>query len=265
MATEARSRSNWRDERGYAPLVDADRSLFAWEWLRRDPEYRDAAERAARGQGDRRGQVAAAAKFGLIAFEPPHLAVPDARPLWRKEAHPPVLAAAPVAGAPRDSFVLDRLRSFATLVAAGRSEHLLLSDGLRAIRLDGPPGTFDDGPVCLRYRLEGLATARPLVLTLRRFLALCRTGHFARSLHPGEPRSRRWILMLRTFDALADGADQREIARVLLSGDAAEPRWRSRMPSMRSRAQRLVRSARGFAAGGYRALLLERAVPHSIA
>jgi hypothetical protein len=62
-------------------------------------------------------------------------------------------------------------------------------------------------------------------------------------------------MMLRAWDALRSGAAQREIAEVLLSRSAGEPRWRVREPSVRLQAQRLVRSARAMAAGGYCALL----------
>jgi hypothetical protein len=62
-------------------------------------------------------------------------------------------------------------------------------------------------------------------------------------------------MMIRAADALAAGAGQREIAEVLLSRSVGEPRWRGREPSIRSQAQRLVRSARLMAAGGYRSLL----------
>lgn len=53
-------------------------------------------------------------------------------------------------------------------------------------------------------------------------------------------------------------ADQREIATVLLSAEAGEPRWRSRSPGVRSRVQRLVRSALAMEAGGFWALLSGR-------
>jgi hypothetical protein len=87
-------------------------------------------------------------------------------------------------------------------------------------------------------------------------LSLYRNRRFSRSLHAREARARRWILALRAWDALVAGADQREVAQHLLSRSAGDPRWRSREPSVRSQAQRLVRSARAFANGGYRALLL---------
>lgn len=252
---EEASGPDWRDADAYAPLLEADRSLVAWEWLRRDPSYRSAARLAlaARISG---GPAAEPGRFGLIAFESPGLAVPRARPMWRAEVHPYVLRTHRLDDRARgDLFDLDRLRGLASISRSESADHLLLSDGLRTIRLDGPPAALAGGPVGLGYRLEGLASAQPPLLTLRRFLALCRTGRFAKSLHRREPRARRWILMLRARDALAAGAGQREIAGELLSRSATEPRWRSREPSIRLQVQRLVHAARAMAAGGYRQLL----------
>jgi hypothetical protein len=244
---------DWRDSAAYAPLLAADRSLFAWEWLRRDARYAQAATEALSWP---RLRQPSAADFGLITFEAPGLAVPAARPVWSSTVHPYVLPVTPdgrrSAG---DSFDPGRFVELATLVEGEEGDHLLLCDGLRAIRIDAPAGTLSAGPVGLRYLLEGLESAERLLLALQRLLALYRGGRFSRSLHSPETRARRWILMLRAWDALASGAGQRDIALELLSRTAGEARWRSREPSVRSQAQRLVRSARHFAAGGYRALL----------
>jgi hypothetical protein len=247
---------DWRDSRAYAALLDADRSLIAWEWLRRDPRYRAAARAAIERGACSPAAIAHPAEFGLVRFEPPDLGVPDARPLWRSDADAHALRVERATGGEaEDRFELDRLRVFATIVTEGSAEHLLLSDGFRTVRLDSVRGVFSADAAWLRYGIEGLASAESALLTLRRFLALWRTGSFSRSLHPREPRAQRWILMLRAWDALADGADQRFIARELFSRSVGEPGWRVREPSVRSRAQRLVRSARRFGAGGYRALL----------
>lgn len=254
MQAKAAFGTDWTDAADYAALVDADRSLFAWEWLRRDWTYREAA--AARLRRSPGGADPCAADFGLVAFERPDLAVPLGRPLWRSDAYPYVIGAGRgPAGPSADAFDVERLRSIARLVADGTGEHLLLCDGLRAVRVDGPRGLFTGGAACLQYDLTGLVSAERPLLTLRRFLALCRSGKFSRSLHRPEVRARRWILMLRAFDAVVAGAGQREIAERLLSASAAAPGWRDREPSLRSRAQRLVRSARQFARGAYRSLL----------
>lgn len=257
MRREAGIGIDWRDGAAYAPLLGADRSLFAWEWLRRDIHYQAAAERALPVRGERSRGNADAAAFGLVAFESPGLGVPHARPVWRSGIHPQVLAVECGPGGDiGDSFALDRWSAIATLLTDDRGEHLLLSDGLRAIRLDARRGTFTEGPVLLRYRIEGLKRAEAKILTLRRLLTLCRTGRFSRSLHHREPRARRWILTLRACDALVAGADQRQIAEALFSRSAAESGWRTRESSVRSQVQRLVRTARAFAAGAYRASML---------
>lgn len=250
--------ANWREAASYDPLFEADRSIFAWEWLRRDPAYRDAAARGLIGFGP--AAVAgplAPEHWGLHAFENPDAAAPAARPLWRADVHGAVLPALAAGSASAsDAFDLLRFNALSTIQRdpEGR-EHLLLSDGLRAIRLDVLAGTVAAGPVELRYLLAGFASAEKPLLALRRLIALRRAGRFSRTLHPSEARARRWILTLRAHDALEAGAGQREIAAVLLSREAGERRWRSHAPSLRSQVQRLVRGARMMRRGGYRALL----------
>jgi hypothetical protein len=252
--------AEWTEAAAYAPLLAADRSILAWEWLRRDPSYRTAA-RSSGASIPVALEVPRPEHWGLHAFEDPDLAAPDARPVWRADVHPYVLPAvaervAESTDAHPDALDPARLGSMATLVAGvGGHEHWLISDGLRAIRLDLLEGTLSRGPVRLRYLLTGFESAERPLLTLRRLIALRKTGRFSRSLHRPEARARRWLLVLRAWDALWTGADQREIASELLSVSALEPRWRSGESSLRSQAQRLVRAARVMAKGGYRELL----------
>jgi hypothetical protein len=254
VQAETRSWPDWRDAQAYAPLLDADPSLVAWEWLRRSPDYQSAALIELSGAIPT-GPGARPEHFGLVRFEPPELAVPFARPLWRSEVHPHVLAATPAPSGDDERFDLQRLGELASIAAGRASDHLLLSDGHHALRLDVPSGMFKGGPVRLSYSIDGLHGAEAPLLTLRRLLSLYRTGRFAPSLHPRQPRAHRWIAMLRAWDAIAAGADQRDVAREIFSRSVAEPNWRSREPSVRSRAQRLARCARQMAAGGYVALL----------
>lgn len=256
MAAGDRHVPDWRDAAAYAPLLHADRSFFAWEWLRRDHGYRAAAEQALQQSGSPAQSDEAAVRWGLHAFVPPYLTAPEARPIWRPEVYPFVLRADASPAKGTDAFDLMRFADVSSLVtdADGR-EHLLISDGCRAIRIDVLAGSIATGPCELSYGLAGLSSADRPLMTLRRFLALWRTGTFCRSLHPAEVRAKRWLLMLRACDALAAGADQREIAMVLISGEAGQSRWRTQSPSLRSRVQRLVRSARAMQAGGLWALL----------
>jgi len=243
---------DWRRERDYLHLLRADRSAFAWEWLRRDETYR--AEWAGRGG---RADASGARRWGLHAYVDPSLPVPLARPLWRREVFPFVLEVeAEEAGGDADRFDIGRLASLATVVKSrGGEEHLLLSDGLRGIRLDVREGSICGGPVRLRYRLAGLAAVEAPLLVLRRLVALWRRGRFSQTLHAGEVRARRWIAMLRAQDGLAGGATQRELAQMLVGGDASLDRWRVAAPTVRSRVQRLAHGARRMRGSGYLSLL----------
>lgn len=238
--------ADWRDAAQYSVLERAGRPGFAWEWLRRMHAYRTACL-AACGET---GGLHDAARFGLHRFEPAERGAPDARPMWRAGADPGVLCAyaSPCAGGDADAFDVAALASLATFQRgeAGR-EHWLFGDGLRQIRLDIVTGTLAAGPVQLEYRLFGLSQALPQLTTLNRLIALVLTGRMSSPLFPLERRAKRWALVLRTWDALAAGTAQREIACELFGlGDL--PRWRTTAPSWRRRVQRLAEAAR-YAAG----------------
>jgi hypothetical protein len=250
---------DWRDAAGYAPLLEAEPGAMAWEWLRRDALYRHAA-RAARHGGHGTGlQVvagdAAAARWGLHAFEEPALSAMTARPVWRRDHRPGVLVAAAERDGPADDrFDVARFAPLATIVCDPRgAEHLLLSDGMARLRLDVVAGSLLGGPVRLAYRLSGFAMLDGPLATLHALARFRRSGRLPNP--PGRSRNRRLVLLLRTWDALQAGATQREIAGVLLSAEAAQARWRTEAPSLRLRAQRLAGGARSLARGGYRGLL----------
>jgi hypothetical protein len=259
MASRAAPQTDWRDESAYAHLLAAEPSAFAWEWLRRDSGYRQAAAGvAAREVGT--GSLLlradpAAAPWGLHAFEAADLNACRARPVWRADPYGRVLAASAEAAGPwNDRFELERYGGLATVVQdVCGSERILISDGALSLRMDVEDGTMLHGPVRLAYRLAGLEGVERPLETLRRLLSLWRTGRFV----PPRIRNRnpRLILMLRAADALAAGTTQREIASVLLSREPTPPRWRTEEPSLRMRAQRLAKGARAMVAGGYRSLL----------
>jgi hypothetical protein len=249
---------DWQAGDAYAALVRAEPAAIAWEWLRRDPRYRAAVAAPHRQPGTVPAVVAAqpaAARWGLHAFAEPGLAAEAARPVWRAEWLPRVLIAeAAHVAAARDRFDLTRFAGIAVVVCddAG-SERVLLSDGAASLRVDIVTGSVLAGPVCLVYRLAGLAAVRAPLDTLQGLLRLCRSGRLHRPAL--RSRNRRLILLLRAHDALQAGASQREIAEVLLSGEAARARWRTEVPSLRLRAQRLAKGAQAMADGGYRSLL----------
>ncbi len=235
-------RPDWRTAENYAPLMVSDRRSFAWEWLRRTPDYRDAWLRF------RTEQVGDPGAFGLLGFQNPDLPAATARPIWSMLADPHVLNSnAATASVERAEDLLDirMLAPFVTVeIGANDEEHWLLSDGRWVVRLDLHEGTLLGGPALLVHRLDGLAGAEPQITALRQLIAVGTTGEMPRSLIPREPRAARWILELRTADARAAGATQHEIARALFGAMVASERWRIESGSFRLRVQRLTRMAR---------------------
>ena len=245
---------DWSDGVAYDALHHADRSVLAWEWLRRDPGYcqsfRDHSEHVSAEA------AAALARWGLHAWVQPALTSRDARPVWRADLHPQVLQARSVASAAgADSFDLARWAPLATLIVDGQTSHLLLNDGRLALRLDVDGEPLTAGPVRLHYALNGFASLSAPLSTLLRLRQIMRTGEIGAPSAISPFRRARDVLLLRIWDGHRSEASQREIGRVLFGEERADRDWDGPSDSLRSRVRRLVRDARTMARGGYRVLL----------
>lgn len=180
-----------------------------------------------------------------------------ARILWSACVDPGVLRAEAVAEAPEhggfDFRQLGRLR-----IAVARSvtaEHVAIDDGRRRLRLDIAAGTVLEGPVRLRFRIDGPDGIEQSALALRRLGALMRDGRLLSSLYPADRRLERWIMALRVHDALVAGASHREIAIALHGVDYVTEQWGGRSDALQSRIRRIAALARHMAGDGYRNLL----------
>lgn len=158
-----------------------------------------------------------------------------------------------------DAFDLSTIGATAHVLCSTDGEKLLLGDGPRRVRLDVRTGTLLDGPVRFHYRIDGFVDLGHKLLTLRRLTGLRRLGHLPATLFAPDRCAERWIALLRTADALAEGASHREIAEGLFGPGKVRVDWRSRSDYLRLRVQRLARNANRLVAGGYLALLQERA------
>jgi len=230
---------DWRNAADYQVLRTADRSAFAWEWLRRSAVYR-----YAWNNRDSRGDDARV--FGLERFEDPLHRVPVARPIWSASIDKSVIIAKvhSLCAAASDRIDLLDLQNLVTLtVDEDQIEHLLLSDGLHGLRIDVVEGTLIGCPAVLRYLIEGLDTLRGPLAAIERLVRLSKTGSLDR---PGARSTRlpdRWISELRVADALIGGADYQDIARVLYGHLVPADGWRTTNTAFRSRVQRLARAA----------------------
>lgn len=245
MVRNAAPRAGWRSGAPYAYLLGVERSLFAWEWLRRTTAYRHswAAHRGA--SFDR--QARAAHGFGLVSLIAPDLAGPEARPVWLVSRDPHVLAAHVAAGSADDRDLLDIRQLAANAIVAfddDDAEHWRFEVRGKTVRIDVRDGTLLGGPTLLRFELVGLALLQPKLAPLDRLVRATLSDEGGSSVPRRESRAARWIEELRTADALADGATQQEIARSLYPQALPASGWRGAGDSYRLRIQRLVRTAR---------------------
>ncbi|MCC2977137.1 DUF2285 domain-containing protein [Sphingomonas sp. PL-96] len=243
-----------RDLAGAAP---AD---LAWEWLRRDPDYRRLASPARAPATGIVTIVDAAppdctARWGCLAMPSAGRPWMDTPLLWSADVDPSVLQviALPLSDRAGAAFDLARCGVMATAVAGARCQHILLSNGAGSVRLDVLSGSLLDGPVSLVHVLPGMEESAPALAALRRFLHLRHAGRFPGLAARARQRLRRQVMALRAHDALAEGASIRDIGVMLFGRERVQDEWADE--ALKSQSRRLITLAREMAAGGYKALL----------
>lgn len=224
--------ADWRDASAYEWLDDCGRPAFAWEWLRRRPDYQAAA-----------GEAEACAETFALRNRPPIEAdARTARPIWTAAVDPCLLiGTARACSHGKGNFDLSRVTESRTLTVTADGEHWLFGTAARPLRLDIRSGNLCGGPVALSVHVARFDAAA--VVALSRLVSLAREGRLRRSHFPVERRARRWSQVLRVHDALLTGASQRDIADALF-GTAGIANWRVNAAPWRRRSQRLVEAAR---------------------
>ncbi|MBB5707353.1 DNA -binding domain-containing protein [Sphingopyxis panaciterrulae] len=237
--------ADWQVADEYSALMHCDRRAFAWEWLRRTTRYRRLW--AIRD----RLPAHAPTRVGLLTWIDPSTTAPEARPIWTPATDPKVLRtrAGSQKNAPGDTVDILALADYLSVaIDEAHAEHWLFSDGRWLIRLMHRDGTLLGRSAILEHEISGLNSAVPKIAALRQLVALAEHGEMPASLHPRETRAARWILELRTADALAAGASQKMIAQGLFGKTVTPCRWRVENASYRSRVQRLVKTAQRYLA-----------------
>jgi len=218
---------------------------FAWEFLRRNPDYR--AEFARGGTPDGAGEARLSDRWGLRFPVDPALPAARAEVFWREDVAPGLVVRmiADAAGQGRPT------RAPQALGRPRRGEdglHLRLAAGLQLLlRGEARP----DGPV-----LVVLSFDQDFGLRVRAVEALQRVV-----MGRGQPRSRltsaqrtRLARSLMALDGALREDSYRDIARTIFGAEALEREdWRT--ASVRDVTIRLVRTGKGLMRGGYLKLL----------
>jgi len=248
------SSPDWRSPGDYKGLQSLDAPGFAWEYLRRNPDFvhdRTKLEHAAcKRRLDTGNADAFARRWGCeLTIASENAATPQVR--WTAEALPSVITLTRLPEKLADPCFQLPAQVVRSVLSAGSCEYLIERHGmvLRANIAEAnaqPPGLI----LPLDRLFDIRATA---ALRLWRCLMGRNPGPNPAAL--SRARSDRLILGLRALDGRLERASYREIAGALFDlGDITGHDWKSH--DVRDRVVRLVRSGRDMMRGGYRQLLL---------
>lgn len=241
----------WHPVAAYLYALHLDGPSLAWEYLRRNPEYR-------RDWQHRKRRPRQAQRWGLRLLEDPDLDARDAHPDWFPDPSGVVLVH-PDPDPPDDAL------PFRLWTLPG--EKRLLHDGHRLLlihRLDGrtlhlalSPG-LEDGMAhvyAVRASRQLLPSWRNAEAALTMLDAL--QAHDMSAVSASGRPGRTALLHMRTLQALDGvhaGASQRQVAKVLFGAAAVASRWHSD-GQLRAYVRRLIARGRRLMQGGYRRLL----------
>lgn len=242
-------REHWYPTAAYLYTLHLDGPALAWEYLRRNPDYR-------RDWLRRRRRLDAAHRWGLRLLEDPALDARDAHPAWFPD-HDAVVQLYPDADPPPDAYAFEFWR------VPGRKH--LIHDGKRLVLVSRWPGCclrlalapgLEDGMAYL-YAIRACATPcaryRALVAELDKLAVLLDSEPTAMTRQRPSPVQLQELHTLQALDATLAGASLREVAEGLFGVDAVAADWHADS-ALRARVRRLVRRGEALMRGGYRSV-----------
>lgn len=241
--------AHWHPVAAYLYVLHLDGPALAWEYLRRNPDYRQ-------DWRYRHRRPDAAHRWGLRLLEDPALDARDGHPAWFLD-HDTVIQVYADADPPPGALPFEfwRLPGRKHLVHDGKRLLLFVRWPGSCLRLALLPGQVD-GAACVyavRARANPYLSAKVLAHELKKLASAGDAVPVAvvwprPSLSPLQER-----LTLRALDANLSGASVREVAEGLFGTDAVAQDWHAD-GALRARTRRLVRRGRNLMRGGYRHL-----------
>ncbi|MFN0190560.1 MAG: DNA -binding domain-containing protein [Aestuariivirga sp.] len=252
----------------YAYTRTLDRPGWAWEFLRRNPDYRrDYDENV--GKGHRNGGFmngtqcfhivgpsVAAEVWGLVAFERPRRTGLTASVFWCPDVLSRIVPCdcAEIDGCNGMAFDLLKLSGRRLLLIADEAEYLVVQGGQRSARLVAHGRSLLSGPVKATFHVEGLDRVQRAFETLRILAS------FMDDQPTTEPELGQTELQLRDYlialDGHLEGRSYRDIAQVLYGAERVAETWSADTRSLKDKVRRAVGRGVELMNGGYRKLLM---------
>ncbi|MDB5971126.1 MAG: hypothetical protein JWQ90_3576 [Hydrocarboniphaga sp.] len=246
--------AHWIPIAGYLHILLLDGPSLAWEYLRRNPEYRRDWQRYLR-----RPDALLPERWGLRLFEDPASDARRVQPAWLPDPDGLVpLHADDNPGAEAPPFRLWGIPGRKQMTHDGRRLVLASFLGNQVIRLAIARELRDGMPYS--YAVRAGLDARSRWRAVEAQLALLDSG----SAEPAVPRPTRVLMAhmrsIQALDGVQAGASQREVAEALFGADEVADRWHAD-GELRAQVRHLIGRGREFMTNGYRRLLRLRSHP----
>lgn len=234
-------------------LVGLSRRGWAWEFLRRSPEYRRAFEQ-------RDSNDCSPVKWGLLKYEDPALDALHADVFWRTEDCLEVLPMALNRDLNLSTGVTLNLEGLSCRVSVRKDEttprtDILFSECGRFLQIAifGNSNLRDADLVVPALDDPNAVMAR--TASLRRLNDLLFNKHMRQVLYPPESRAPRLVKVLSALDGWLAHMPQREIAAVMFSKTRIEREWNDPRENLRDQVRRAIGYGQALMNGGYRQFL----------
>lgn len=238
--------SAWWATAAYLWILRCDRPALAWEYLRRNPDYRQECP-----EGIESG-VGAARRWELAAYERATSDARDTQPIWSR---PPTDVRALGRSPDGQGALLSvwRLPGCKALLHDGKELLLCIVRGACTVRL-ALVDDFVDGEAMAWLVPVGARSTWTSIPAHDAWLSggTSRAGVMARSLPIRTAITHMYTL--QALDGVLAGASQREIARVLFGAERVDRSWRPD-GDLRARTRFLIRRGLALMRGGYVDLL----------
>jgi len=234
-------------------LAGLSRRGWAWEFLRRSPEYRRAFE--CRDEGD-----SSPAKWGLLGFEDPDVDALHADVFWRIEDCAEVLPMALNRDVNLSTGVTLNLEglscrvSFLKYEMTSRTDILFCESG-RFLQIAILGNGDLSGANLVVPALDGPNSIMARTASLRRLNDLLFNKHMRHVLYPPESRAPRLTNVLFALDGWLAHKPQREIAATMFGNARVEREWNDPRENLRDRVRRAIGYGQALMNGDYRRFL----------
>lgn len=240
---------HWHPSAAYLYVLHLDGPALAWEYLRRDPDYRRDWLRRLRHPDTAR-------RWGLRLLEDPGQDARDAHPAWFPD-HDTVIQLYPDADPPPDAapFEFWRIPGRKQLIHDGRRLVLVVRQPGCCLRLALAP-TLEDGMAyvyAIRACQAPCVHYRALAGELDKLQAAGDSAPVAVAKPRPSPSSLLELHTLQALDGTIAGASLRTVADLLFGPDAVAEGWHAD-GDLRARVRRLVQRGKKLMRGGYRRL-----------